>query len=92
MEVKTSLKFIRDPLLEPYFIQLDDYCYAVHKTIVAQESGKEYSQALGFYKSIDGCLRAISRDKVMAKSYNSLREYIDEYKSIVSRLDKFGEL
>lgn len=92
MEVKSSIRVIKDPDLEPYFIQLDDYCYAAHKTIIAQESGKEYSQALGFYKNLDTCLKAIAKDQVMARSYDSLKEYINEYRNIVSRLDKFGEL
>lgn len=83
----SNLKLIKDPLIEPYFIQLDDYCYALHKSITAVESGKEYQQNIGFYSNLANCIKAMAKDESMKKSYNSLREYLDEYNSIVKRLE-----
>ena len=60
----TGIRFIKDPALEPYYIQLDDYCYAVQEIIIAQESGKEYQNTLGFYTNFSNCLKAIAKDKV----------------------------
>ena len=42
-EKKTYTRYLKDPILEPYYIQLDDYGYVLHKGIIAEESGKEYS-------------------------------------------------
>ncbi len=59
-ESKQYTRYIKDPLIEPYYIQLDDYCYAVQKGITAEESGKEYQQTLGYYTSLGNALDAIA--------------------------------
>lgn len=87
-EKSSGIRYIKDPILEPYFIQLDDYCYTVQKIITAVESGKEYQQTLGFYNTLGGCLKAIAKNETGSKSYKSLKEYIEEYNQIVTRLEK----
>lgn len=88
----TGIRFIKDPALEPYYIQLDDYCYAVQEIIIAQESGKEYQNTLGFYTSFGSCLKAIAKDKVKKQSYVSVKEFLEEYNRIINQLESVTNL
>ena len=45
---KSNLRFIKDPALAPYYIQLDDHCYIAQKSSFS-ESGKEYQNTIGHY-------------------------------------------
>ena len=87
-ESKQYTRYIKDPLIEPYYIQLDDYCYAVQKGIMAEESGKEYQQTLGYYTSLSNALEAIARDEAMSVSYDTIQEFINTYNQIMNRLSK----
>jgi hypothetical protein len=84
-DTKTT-RYIKDPLLAPYYIQLDDYCFGVHKAITAEESGKEYHQTLGFYKNLDSALSAIAKDEVISKNYDTIKSFIEEYNNIINRI------
>ena len=87
-ESKQYTRYIKDPLIEPYYIQLDDYCYAVQKGITAEESGKEYQQTLGYYTSLGNALEAIAKDEAMSVSYDTIQDYINKYNQIVNRLSQ----
>ena len=87
-ESKQYTRYIKDPLIEPYYIQLNDYCYAVHKGIIAEESGKEYQQTLGYYKNLGSALDAIAKDEAMKISYSTIQDYITQYNQIVNRLSQ----
>lgn len=87
-ESKQYTRYIKDPLIEPYYIQLDDYCYVVQKGITAGESGKEYQQTLGYYTSLSNALEAIARDEAMSVSYDTIQEFINTYNQIMNRLSK----
>jgi len=88
----TGIRYIKDPALEPYFIQLDDYCYAVQEIIVAQESGKEYQNTLGFYSDFGSCLKAIAKNEVKKGSYESIKEFLEEYNRIIEKLKSVTDL
>ena len=83
----TTTRYIKDPSISPYYIQLDDYCFGVHKAITAEESGKEYHQTLGFYKTLSNALSAIAKDEAMSKSYDTLQGFISEYNDIINRIN-----
>ncbi len=51
-EKKTYTRYLKDPVLEPYYLQLDDYGYVLHKSITAGESGNDYSQVIGYYNNL----------------------------------------
>ena len=87
-ESKQYTRYIKDPLIEPYYIQLDDYCYAVQKGLTAEESGKEYQQTLGYYQTLGKALEAIAKNEAMSISYDTIQDYIDNYNKIVNRLSK----
>jgi hypothetical protein len=45
-ESKQYTRYIKDPLIEPYYIQLDDYCYAVQKGIMLKKVVKNTNKPL----------------------------------------------
>lgn len=85
---KTYTRYLKDPVLDPYYIQLDDYGYILHKSITAGDSGKEYSQVIGYYNNLAAALRATAKNEVMSKNYDSLQEFIDKYESVINKLNQ----
>jgi hypothetical protein len=81
---KSNLRFIKDPAMSPYYIQLDDYCYIAQKSTYS-EAGKEYQMTLGHFGTLSGCLEAMARDEAKSQSYNSLKEFVNQYESIYEK-------
>ena len=75
---KSNLRFIKDPALTPYYIQLDDYCYIAQKSTFS-ESGKEYQNTLGHFGKLNGCIEAIASDDAKSRSYDSIREFVERF-------------
>jgi len=75
---KSNLRFIKDPAIEPYYIQLDDHCYIAQKSTFS-EAGKEYQNTIGHYGGLGACLEAIARDDAKSRSYDSLREFVEKF-------------
>ena len=82
---KSNLRFIKDPALEPYYIQLDDYCYIAQKSTFS-EAGKEYQNTLGHYGKLSGCIEAIARDDAKSRSYDSIREFVERFETKAAEL------
>jgi len=80
-------KYLKDPILEPYFIQLEESCYTVHKNIITG-SKKEYSQKIGHYKSFSTALNKIAEDTAKSKSYDSIKGFMNEYETIINNLNQ----
>jgi len=87
-EKKTYTRYLKDPVLEPYYLQLDDYGYVLHKSITAGESGNDYSQVIGYYNSLASALKALAKNNSMSKNYDSIQAYIDNYESIINKLNQ----
>jgi len=79
-------KYLKDPVLEPYFIQLEESCYTVHKNVI--ESKKEYSQKIGHYKSLSTALSKIAEDTAKNQSYDSIKGFMNEYETIINNLNQ----
>lgn len=95
-----SVTIIKDPLMEPYYVSKDDYCYTVYETITPQEKyleegseGKEYIRPIGHYSSFASTLVKISEVKLNLnnKEYNSLKEYIGEWRKIKEEITQLIE-
>jgi hypothetical protein len=87
-EKKTYTRYLKDPILDPYFIQLDDHGYVLHKSITAEDSGKEYSQVIGYYSNLAYALKALAKNEVMSINYNSLQEFISSYETVINKLNQ----
>lgn len=93
---ESNAKTITDPLIEPYYIAMDQYCLTVFETITPDpaftENGKNYFKPVGHYSNMGSALEAIAKKKVNSKSYNSIREYIKEYYQIIDTLNPLKKL
>ena len=75
---KSNLRFIKDPAMEPYYIQLDDYCYIAQKSTYS-EAGNEYQTTIGHYGTLGACIEAIARDDAKSESYNSIKAFVERF-------------
>lgn len=89
MSQNTSQKSITDPILEPYFIGLDPYCYIVYEKM---PGGKGYNIVIGHYRNVGSCLNVIAKRKVDSQSYESIEKYLSEYKKIQEQLNKLAQI
>ena len=88
---------IKDPLLEPYFVTIDDNCCTVNQTIQKNTnhfrskgtSEKSYDKALTFHSNLGQALFAISENLKHDKETRSLDELLNQYKIIELNLKKF---
>lgn len=74
---------ITDPLMEPYFITMDDYNYTLGRRYAGE---KGHTATIGYYKSIGSCLQAVATLLSKQQSYSSIQEYLTNYDQIVSKL------
>ena len=74
------LRFIKDPVLTPYYIQLDDHCYIAQKSTYS-EAGHEYQNTIGHYSALGPCLEAIARDGAKSEGYDTLREFVERFEA-----------
>lgn len=88
---------IKDPILEPFHIEIDTSCFMViEKSIVTRgfaggkASGNMKTSVVGYYTSFKNALNVIAKHKFYQnkKSYNSLKEYMDEWKILKEGVDQ----
>jgi len=88
---KEYTRFINDPIMEPYFISMDDNCMTVNLKVMPDsrysDSKKEYTKIIGHYSNLGSALKSIAKDKINSKSYDSLKEYINEYQKLIENLN-----
>jgi len=94
------MTIIRDPLLEPYFIGKDAYCYTAYEVITPQKKylekdslGKDYEKPIGHYSDFGNALEAIMKHRLNEKNreYSSIQEYLDKWNKIKSNLNNIKE-
>ena len=94
---------IRDPLMEPYFIQKDRWNFTIiEKTISTrgfagkEATGKEVEKVVGYYSTFSSAIYKISKLKFynVKGEFNSIQDYInswDEVKTgLKTMLNKIG--
>ena len=79
------MKFIKDPALGDYFIQVDDLNYSAFQKIIP-DSGIPYDSCIGHFSNLSKALERIAEHKVRQQSYDSLKEYIEELNNIKNEL------
>jgi len=79
------MRFINDPALGDYFIQVDDLNYSAFIKITP-DSGIPYDSLVGHFKNLAIALEKIAEHMVRQKSYDTIREYIEELKVIKNEL------
>ena len=79
------MKFIKDPALGDYFIQVDDLNYSAFLQIVP-DSGIPYDSCIGHFSNFGKALENIAEHKVRQRSYDTIKEYLKEYEQIKNEL------
>lgn len=79
------MEFIKDPVLEPYFIQIDDLNYSAYHTIMP-DSGIPYDSCIGHFGTLGKALERIAEHQVRQQSYDTLKGYITELNKIKNEL------
>ena len=82
-----SYTIITDPVLEPFYLSKDQYCYTVYEKVTPDPAnlekgskGKDYQKALGHYTKLSHALNFNAKAKLDCKSeYNSIKSYIQEW-------------
>ena len=89
-EQLSSITFIKDKVMEPYFIGKDQYCYTIYENVESSESpGKTYLKQWGHFTNLSSCLKGITKMKInKAKEYNSLKEYISAWDDLQEKFNK----
>lgn len=86
-EIIPDGKTIKDPFIEPYHITMDEYGYSIQETIKPDNSTKVYVKPVGHYTSFINCLEKLSKIKLNSnKSYDSIKEYINDYEKIKNEI------
>ena len=79
------MKFIKDPALGDYFIQVDDLNYSAFLKITP-DSGIPYDSCVGHFSNLSKALERIAEHKVRQQSYDTIKEYIEELNNIKNEL------
>jgi len=95
-EKETSNKSINDPLIDPYFIEIDQYCYTVSERVTPDPkytaNGKEYKKTIGHYSNFNSCLETIAKHKVNSKEHSTIKGYIKEFNEIKNQLKNLTQI
>ena len=88
---------IRDPLMEPYFIQKDRYNFTVMERVTPtigfagkEAKGKELERPLAYLTNFKSAMLKISQLKFSNQTkgeYNSIKEYIKEWNNVKEGMD-----
>lgn len=95
---RKSIQTIKDPLLEPYFITKDEYSYTVKENVVSDANhfksngkSKTYEKSLYYYPSFSQAITKIADLKTTKKDFNSLQEYLKNYKEIKNQIKSYTD-
>lgn len=78
---------ITDPLIEPYFISMDENNYTLYKRYDGVKTDKQYMSVVGHYSTVKGCLSTLATKLAKQGQYQSIQEFIDRYDTIVQKFN-----
>lgn len=91
------MTIIKDPILQPYFIQRDEHNYTVCEMVTPKrphytknKMGGDYEKALSFCGSFASALKYIAKRKLDTNKseYNSIQDYISNWKEITTQIEE----
>ena len=87
---------IKDPLMEPYYIQKDRWNYTIIEKVTPTRGfagkkviGKELERPIAYLSSFKSALWRVSQLKFKSTKgeFNSIKEYIDEWDKVKKGMD-----
>ncbi len=95
---RKSIQVITDPLLEPFFITKDEYSFTVKQNVTSdvghfrsKGNAKTYEKSLYYFTHMDQALNKICELQASTDNFDSLKEYINNYKSISNQIKKYTD-
>ena len=95
---RKSIQTITDSLLEPFFITKDEYSYTVKEMITSDANhfrskgkSKTYEKSLYYFPEFSQALNKIADLKATKGNFESLTEYIENYKSIQNQIKNYTD-
>ena len=89
---------ISDPLLDPYYITKDDYCYTVNIKVESDKDhfrskgkSKTYSKSISYHARFDQALRWISDEQLHIKKKLDLSEFLTQFKNIRNNIKEYTD-
>lgn len=83
---------ITDPLIEPFFIIKDSYCYALYENYES-EQGKHYEKPIGYYTNPKILLKRLAEELCRNKEkYNSVVEWIETFEQNEQKIKQILKL
>lgn len=90
------MNYIKDPLLEPYEIQLESGCYNLLVNYTPPK-GNPYKKALSYHNSLISCLNSYLKYSLADKSYDSIESFINTidqkqkmFTDIITKIEKLN--
>jgi len=86
---------IKDPILEPFYIGKDNYCYTVYEVVTPDaknlekgSEGKDYEKPVGHFSSFENALVAAAKAKLnnRTEAYKSVSGYLTEWRDIQEQI------
>ena len=84
---ETTSGTITDPIMEPYFITMDENNFTLCKRYDGVKTDKQYAAVIGHFNSVRGCLSALAVKLAKQGQYDSIKGFIDEYETIVQKFN-----
>lgn len=92
-----SITIIEDPILEPFYLKSDRDCFTVLERVnsdpnhrLSKGDSKEGFKIIGYYTKFEDCINKICTQKLqLGQNFESLREYLDEYKKISETIKSY---
>lgn len=94
------MTIIKDPIMEPFYIGKDNYCYTVYEVVTpdaenvkTKGKGKVYEKPVGHYSDFGRALECVAKSKTNSNStYSSIQEYLSNWNSIKNEINQLTDL
>ena len=82
--IPSSDTIIQDPSMEPFFISKSSTGgFTVYERVIKGENNTPYIKTICYPTNFSYALKTVAQEKLNEKkSYDSIKEYVDTYKSI----------
>jgi len=82
--IPSSDTIIQDPSMEPFFISKSSTGgFTVYERVIKGENNTHYIKTICYPANFSYALKTVAQEKLNEKkSYDSIKEYVDTYKSI----------
>jgi len=86
--IPTSDTIIQDPSMEPFFISKSSTGgYTVYERVIKGDKDTHYIKTICYPANFSYAIKKVAEEKLNEKkSYSSIKEYIDTYKSISEKM------